>query len=333
MKKIFVGYTKYQLLIFLLLNNILEDKLLIVLSSNMEELKNSFSNICEVKIFNEDKPNLKNFKKFINYYKNYKKFIEEIKADKEDYIYGDSTIAYFNSKKLYLLEDGIGNYVTKAYEKKVSLKGKIYLYLENLIHFFIFKKFKYNFDDIIKKVTFFYITNVAPEDFELKVKKVKRIDLKHLWKEKEKKEKEKILSIFGINEIYLRSFQNKKIILFTQPLSEDNIINEEEKISLYRKVLDNYSKHEVIIKPHPREKTNYLEKFSDCSIMKGNFPSEFLYLEGIKISKVVTLFSTAALTFGKNLEIDFYGTEVNEKIFEKFGNCDKVMKRNAWLKK
>ena len=52
---------------------------------------------------------------------------------------------------------------------------------------------------------------------------------------------------------------------------------------------------------------------------------------GIKLERVVTLFSTAVFGFGKDVAIDFYGTEVDDKLFERFGSCDSIMIRNVEL--
>ena len=65
--------------------------------------------------------------------------------------------------------------------------------------------------------------------------------------------------------------------------------------------------------------------------MKERYPVEILELVGINIKKAITIFSSAAFGLGKNVEIDFYGTEIYYKLFERFGTQDKVMKRNAFL--
>ena len=65
--------------------------------------------------------------------------------------------------------------------------------------------------------------------------------------------------------------------------------------------------------------------------MKEKYPTELLGVMGIKLDRVVTLFSTAVFGFGKDVAIDFYGTEIDDKLFERFGSCDNIMVRNAKL--
>ena len=65
--------------------------------------------------------------------------------------------------------------------------------------------------------------------------------------------------------------------------------------------------------------------------MKEKYPVELLSVMGIKLERVVTLFSPAVFGFGKDVAIDFYGTEVDDKLFERFGSCDSIMVRNAEL--
>ena len=60
------------------------------------------------------------------------------------------------------------------------------------------------------------------------------------------------------------------------------------------------------------------------------FPAELLTLLDIHFKKAITIFSTAALTDSK-VKVDFYGTEIHPKLFERFGSQDTIMKRNAFL--
>lgn len=52
----------------------------------------------------------------------------------------------------------------------------------------------------------------------------------------------------------------------------------------------------------------------------------------VKFKKAITLFSTATLNMDKETKIDFYGTQVDEKIYKRFGNLDNIYKRNCYLK-
>lgn len=138
-----------------------------------------------------------------------------------------------------------------------------------------------------------------------------------------KKDKEEILGVFKISS---KSFENlkvekNKVLLLTQPLSEDKIITEKEKIDIYREILLKENEKNIYIKAHPREKTNYKEVFKEfnINIIENSFPIEICLLLDIKFEKVITLFSTGALSFKGKSEVEFIGTEKYLKLYEKFG--------------
>ncbi|MGL5780407.1 glycosyltransferase family 52, partial [Cetobacterium sp.] len=208
------------------------------------------------------------------------------------------SILGLNSKKCYLVEDGLLDYQRKKINKKIN---KIYL------------------------------TGLASIPKELS-HKVELINLKELWNKKTLKEQSEILDIFLFDLNIKEKIKGRDIVLFTQPLSEDNVITEEEKIEIYSKIAKKYPKNRLIIKIHPREKTNYKNIFKEYLVLDNPFPFEILNLLDVKFNKAITLFSTAALGLGKGVEVDFYGTEVHDKILERFGSCDNIMERNCFLK-
>ena len=161
--------------------------------------------------------------------------------------------------------------------------------------------------------------------------KAEIIDLQELWRKKSENEKRVIREVFEFNDEILEKIKGDTVMLFTQPMSEDGIVSEERKIELYSKVLAKYADKSVIIKSHPREKTDYSKYFPQCYVMKERYPIELLSVMGIRLERVVTLFSTAVFGFSKDVKIDFYGTEVDDKLFERFGSCDNIMVRNVEL--
>lgn len=110
----------------------------------------------------------------------------------------------------------------------------------------------------------------------------------------------------------------------TQPLSEDEIITEEEKIKIYREIIEKQNGRKIYIKAHPREKTNYGDIFKELNIkiIENGFPIELLLLLNINFSKVITLFSTGALNFKGRSEVEFIGTEKYPKLYERFGKIN-----------
>lgn len=240
-----------------------------------------------------------------------------------------------NKKILITIDHNlIGNYIAKKfnnielYEEGLAIYSKINWKNKNVKKLFglnINKCFGKNKN--IKKV---YLTGIGriPKEIEYKSEVV---DLKKLWRNKTTKEQDEILSIFSFNLDIIDKLKNKNIILFTQPLSEDGVISEKEKIDIYSNIIKKYPKNELIIKIHPREKTNYKKIFKDYFVLDNILPFEILNLLDIKFKKAVTLFSTAALSFNEDTKIDFYGTEVNSKILERFGSCNHIMVRNCFL--
>ena len=91
-------------------------------------------------------------------------------------------------------------------------------------------------------------------------------------------------------------------MLLTQPLNEDNNCTEEDKIKGYALLLKEhaFSETHLIIKPHPKENTDYQKYFPNATIIDKDFPIELMVLLNINVNNVITLFSTAASIFNDN---------------------------------
>lgn len=238
-------------------------------------------------------------------------------------LYGNDDLNYllfFKWNNFNVLEDGMINYCCNKNSKNIIFILKNFFRLRN--PFYI--PFGYS-----KKVKKIYLTGLAPIPEEIK-NKVEIINLKELWNQKNNIEKKEILSVFGFDKNTIKSIKDRKYILYTQPLSEDKVLSEDEKIELYSKILLKYDKKYIVLKKHPREKTNYKKILPNIEVIDQAFPAELLTLLDIHFEKAITIFSTAALT-DNGVEVDFYGTEIHPKLFNRFGSQDKVMKRNAFL--
>lgn len=280
------------------------------------ELKNYYI----LKEYNENK-----ITKYIKRYfmlKKIKKFLAKTKYEK---FYFQDTIKYkqffLNNLecKVNLIEDGIANYVEKNLERELK-KNENKKYIRNaLIYFSPYKFLSYG---LSKKIDKIYLTGIL-EIPKLIKKKVEKIEIKKLWNELSDNKKEEILNIFGIKLENLKRLieEENKILLLSQPLSEDGIITEEEKIKIYKEIIEKQNNRKIYIKAHPREETNYEEIFKkfNIKVIENTFPIELLLLLEIKFEKVITLFSTGALNFKGKAEIEFIGTEKYEKLYERFG--------------
>lgn len=228
----------------------------------------------------------------------------------QDHILGSS---YFLRYPFYLIEDGLGNYEhVEVYRKQYEER-----YFLNKV---LGRKKRLGLENNVKKI---YLTGMKEVDARIK-DKVEIINLKELWLLKTEEEKKQILDILGIDHETLRRIKNCKNVVLTQPLSEDLVLTEEEKIEIYKKILNGYLESELLIKPHPREKTDYSKIFSQATVLKSNFPFEIISILDIKIDNLITLFSSAVFCMNKspNTNILFYGTKISPKLVERFGNVD-----------
>ena len=326
--KIFKGHNLYQILIYFLITKEKERYFLFDDHFNknfIEKIKKRYL-IQNIKIYRTKSNVLKNFYYFLKRNFNFLKIRKELKMFEPFEIIGNEHEINFllRNNDFSLIEDGLGTYKYIKEDNKEK-----YLLLKKLF----FKVFMFEmpiinvFDENVKKI---YLTGLAPIPEEIK-DKVEIINLKKLWNKKTEEEKEEILDIFGFNNSIIERLKNKKEVLYTQPLSEDAVITEEEKIEIYTKVIKNYKKETLVIKQHPREKTDYKKIFPDIEILNQSFPAELFNLLGIKFEKAITLFSTAALS-NKNIEVDFYGTEVHPKILKRFGKMNNIMQTNTFIK-
>lgn len=233
----------------------------------------------------------------------------------------------FYREKINVIEEGTLNYM--PYKAAPSgFKEKIQNFISS-IYGLSERKVVMGYGDKVEKV---YLTSSLCEEIPQGLKdRAEVIDIQELWDKKSEREKCLIKRAFNFNDEIFEKISGESIMLFTQPMSEDGILSEDRKIELYSKVLEKYPEKSIIIKPHPREKTDYSKYFPQCYVMKEKYPVELLAVMGIKLERVVTLFSTAVFGFGKDVAIDFYGTEVDNKLFERFGSCDNIMVRNSYL--
>ena len=150
-------------------------------------------------------------------------------------IYGQDHLLIGNKsllfKNFYLVEDGNMSYSTILVDYFNKRQG-----IKKVIDTIFQRKKMLGRDSAVKKI---YLTGLAPIPEGIK-NKVEIVNLKELWDKKSDDEKEEILNIFGFDKNIVNSIKNRKHILYTQPLSEDEVLLENEKIELYSKILKKY---------------------------------------------------------------------------------------------
>lgn len=223
----------------------------------------------------------------------------------------------FESSIFYLIEDGTINYNEKILSSTLKNKRKSFLYR----YTYLAKRYYYSLG-LSTKIKKIYLTGLLPVP-KIIEEKVEILDIKKLWGNLSNEQKREILSIFNIKlekVIELENLQNK-ILLITQPLSEDKILTEKEKIEIYKEIIEKEKEKIIYIKPHPREKTDYKKIFVkyNIEIIEKEFPIDLFSFLNVEFSKVITLFSTAALNFKDKYKVEFIGTKKYKKLYEKFG--------------
>ena len=254
-------------------------------------------------------------------YENYKKLNTVLAKNKNIKVYLQDHLKeaeYFLEKfNCYLLEDGTDSYnlikINRNQEKYKLQKYRIKP-LRKLLGGSLKRYPRYGFSD---KVIGIYMNGI----FEIPDKiqnKVIHLDIKGLFNKLSLEKKEKLLNIFNLKLEILNKMENK-ILLLTQPFSEDTVMTEEEKIRIYKDIQESRKGSSFIIKSHPREQTDYQKYFPEVYIMPKNFPAELFLFVNTNLLEVITVFSTAALNLKENYKVTFLGTEKYPKLIERFG--------------
>ena len=148
-----------------------------------------------------------------------------------------------------------------------------------------------------------------PGGLDIQDDRMEYMDIPALWKGLSKAERKTLVGRFGISPDEFAGLKKKKILLVTQPLSEDSIVSEEEKIRLYRSIVSRYFLSDIVIKPHPRERTNWAEVFPTIPVVPRIVPAELLSLMTPQIERIATFFSTSACTVLPPERVDFYAKD------------------------
>lgn len=107
-------------------------------------------------------------------------------------------------------------------------------------------------------------------------------------------EKRKLCEMFlsKDNVDYMRN-NSDAIMLMTCPLKKGEM-DFELQIAVVKKLMNLYKGSKFIIKPHPRDDTDYKSAFPEAIVLNRSFPSEvFSFLDGIEIAEVVSVGSTS----------------------------------------
>lgn len=209
--------------------------------------------------------------------------------------------------KLNMIEDGVGNYSIYNIRQSNRLK-----WLKNLILGPYHEQ--ENIWGINSNCENIYLTGLMeiPKAIKHKVRLINTIDL---WLRASEFKKNYILNIYNIEKEDIEMLSNKTNLLITQCFSEDGDCSEITKIGMYRDIISCYCNdmNDLIIKPHPRETTDYSIIFPKATIYKKRIPLEILLIAGAKIKRIITINSTAAYSSSNNTEMIILGRTYYEK--------------------
>lgn len=329
MARMYICTTPYQLLLTIL--KIEDDKSELVLLEGTTD-KEIISNLSREKIFKKiDILNMYIFdeiKRYITNKREIARFITRFKEADDIYIYNDHIpIGWVLDKhkiRYNLIEDGYNffsykytDFRNRVFTKKATIRD----YKDLLKHLFFLRRTKGpGFSKYCQSIEVNDISVVPKDERYHKLKEVPRKDLFNNISEERK---QLILRVFDVEE--LSEVAEKSVLILTQPLSIDGLMNSDDKqYGFYKKICDKYLSegYEVYLKPHPRDTITY-EKMNGVNLIAQSVPMELIEMvSDVKFERIITHSSTAInfLTCGKEKEIffDFNTREYDEKLLEKY---------------
>lgn len=329
MARMYICTTPYQLLLTIL--KIEDDKSELVLLEGTTD-KEIISNLSREKIFKKiDTLNMYIFdeiKRYITNKREIARFITRFKEADDIYIYNDHIpIGWILDKykiKYNLIEDGYNffsykyiDFRNRVFTKKATIRD----YKDLLKHLFFLRRTKGpGFSKYCQSIEVNDISVVPKDERYHKLKEVPRKDLFNNISEERK---QLILRVFDVEE--LSEVAEKSVLILTQPLSIDGLMNSDDKqYGFYKKICDKYLSegYEVYLKPHPRDTVTY-EKMNGVNLIAQSVPMELIEMvSDVKFERIITHSSTAInfLTCGKEKEVffDFNTREYDEELLEKY---------------
>lgn len=329
MARMYICMTPYQLLLTIL--KIEDDKSELVLLEGTTD-KEIISNLSREKIFKKiDILNMYIFdeiKRYITNKREIARFITKFKEADDIYIYNDHIpIGWILDKykiKYNLIEDGYNffsykyiDFRNRVFTKKATIRD----YKDLLKHLFFLRRTKGpGFGKYCQSIEVNDISVVPKDERYHKFKEVPRKDLFNNISEERK---QLILRVFDVEE--LSEVTEKSVLILTQPLSIDGLMNRDNKqYGFYKKICDKYLSegYKVYLKPHPRDTITY-EKINGVNLITQSVPMELIEMvSNVKFERIITHSSTAInfLTCGKEKEVffDFNTREYDEKLLEKY---------------
>lgn len=326
-EKVNIGFfiTVYSFFLYLLINGYNEKDIFIFIDLFPKEISKNVKHIEVPEIYFMDAPKMaplnsiegimENITGYCKYFYAYIKLriILFIKTyNKEVAVYGHAHVPlsfmFYENENSNIIEDGLSNYTVEITETH-----KINPILDKLLHimgiYFLRNTEGFGSHKYIKNV---YLTK--EHDHPLIKDKVKVINMKELWEKLTKNEKDKILSIFNINNEMFDFEEGKTLLILTQPLSQEGHLTLNKELDIYKEIMQKFKDYKTIIKPHPRDDKNYAKIFPNATIIEKSFPIEILTLMGMKPTVVSSIISNSLLNFEESEKYVYEGDLENERL-------------------
>lgn len=225
-----------------------------------------------------------------------------------------STIYYKSSSEAIFFEEGaMGSIGIPQSRKKLALKKMLGIPVD------------YFQDD---KLIAVYVQN--PDLYDNRFgNKMHSFDLKELVRKSEIgiRAAELFVEEEGVNAL---KEANGKVIVFTQPLSEDGFITESQKIEMYKLICSCFPKSQVLLKTHPRDTTSYSQ--IDATVIYDSFPSEVFDILGISFSAAIGICTSAVNNVTANNKVNINDNFLKDTKFSEKMMKDKLLVNGVKIK-
>ncbi len=208
----------------------------------------------------------------------------------QDHNFISSYFVSGRTEPFYVLEDGFANYKLDISDRQEGL-----LLVKRLIGQ---NPAPYGISDRVDRI---FLTGIL--DIPEKISgKVTVNPVLPLWNSLTEDRQKQVLSLFNVPTWSANG--SNSVLLITQCFSEDLRCSEDEKIAYYKKNVSDVEQDKLIIKPHPRETTDYHEVFPKATILDKSFPLELLFLSSnAEIERIYSIDSSCAFMLSKNFGI------------------------------
>lgn len=220
---------------------------------------------------------------------------------------------FLRNHPFYLVEDGTANYVPYSFShfhpKQRFMKIKKLLFGENYGEYIQYMGSE-------KRCIKIYLAGLSDTGDVLNSPKVEVRSFDDMWNHSNSEKRLFINNVFGVSKKMLCECSKSKCILLTEAFSEEGVLSEKEKIDLYKNIINRIGRNDIIIKPHPREKTDYRTYFPNNVVLNITAPMQLLTLNGIRFDAAYSIYSTALFDFSYHIKVCCIGTEVHPKLYK-----------------